>query len=63
MRLCPPERVPTMVYSVPHFISQIAADARQPGYQGPLEIISFVIISAMVAGAFLAATVLLIYAI
>jgi hypothetical protein len=55
--------MPIMVYSLPHFVSQVLADAKLPGYRGPLEVISFVIVSAMVAGAFIAATILLFYAI
>ena len=52
-----------MTYSPPHFVSQIVADSKQPGYQGPLELISFVIVSAMITSAFITAMVLLLYAI
>ena len=58
-----PERTPAMVYSLPHYVSQILADAEEPGYRGVLEAISFLVVSAMVAGAFIAAAVLLLYAI
>ena len=51
-----------MVRSTPNFVAQIFADAKRPGYQGSLEVISFVIVMGMIAGAFTAAAVMLFYA-
>jgi hypothetical protein len=48
-----------MLYSLPHVVSQVFADARQPGYQGVLEVISFLVMTAMLASAFFSAAVLL----
>jgi hypothetical protein len=48
-----------MVYSVPHVVSQVFADAKQPGYQGVLEVISFLVMTAMLVGAFVTAGTLL----
>jgi len=45
-----------------HFVDQIFADAKRPGYQGSLEVISFLIVSAMIAGSYVAAAAMLLYA-
>jgi len=50
-----------MVYSLPHVVSQVFADARKPGYQGVLEVISFLVITAMLVGAYFSAGTLLVW--
>jgi hypothetical protein len=52
-----------MIRSVPPSVLQIFIDAEQPGYQGPLELVSFLMVIAMISGAFAAAAMLLVYAI
>jgi hypothetical protein len=48
-----------MVYSLPHAVEQVFADARQPGYQGVLEVISFLVVNAMMVAAGASAAMLL----
>jgi hypothetical protein len=48
-----------MVYSLPHGVSQVFIDAKQPGYQGVVEVISFLIVVAMMVSAFFSAATLL----
>jgi hypothetical protein len=55
--------LPTMMRSLPASVSQIFLDAEQPGFQGLLEVMSFVIVIAMIAGAYVAAAMLLFWAI
>ena len=52
-----------MMHSLPAFVSQIFLDAEQPGFQGLLEVMSFVIVIAMITGAFVAAAMLLFWAV
>ena len=52
-----------MIRSLPLSVSQIFLDAQQPGYQGPLELFSFLMVLAMISGAFAFGALLLFYAI
>jgi hypothetical protein len=48
-----------MLHSVPDSVRQIFADAKQPGYQGVLEVISFLVVSATLIGALVGSVILL----
>jgi hypothetical protein len=51
------------VETIPHFFSRFFAEAAQLGYQGELEIISFLILLGLSLGAVSLAVILIIYAI
>jgi hypothetical protein len=46
--------------SLSHGVAQVFVDAKQPGYQGVLEVISFLVITAMIVGAYFSAATLLV---
>jgi hypothetical protein len=50
-----------MAHATSNFVSQFFNDARHLGYQGELEIISFLILMGLAAGACGLAAILLIY--
>jgi hypothetical protein len=49
-----------MAYSLHHVATPVFADARKPGYQGVLEVISFLVMTAMIVGAYVSAGTLLV---
>jgi hypothetical protein len=48
-----------VVYSTPDFVLQIFDDAKQPGYQGVLELVSFLVVTGMLVGALVGSVMML----
>jgi hypothetical protein len=48
-----------MVRSTPDYVMEIFADAKQPGYLGILEVVSFLVAIALLVGSFVGAVTVL----